>query len=41
MSKMHLRKPEFIYSTCGLFAKTNKCIQKYNETEKKKKKKVN
>ena len=32
---MHLRKPEFIYSACGLFAKTNESIQKYNETEEK------
>ena len=29
---MHLRKPVFTYSACGLFTKTKEKIQKVSET---------
>ena len=30
--KMHLKQPEFTYSTCGPFAKNQERIQKFKET---------
>ena len=30
--KMHLRQPEFIYSTCGPFTKNKERIKKFKET---------
>ena len=30
--KMHLKQPEFTYSTCGPFAKNKERIQKFKET---------
>ena len=32
MPEMHLRQPQFIYSTCGPFAKNREGIQKFKET---------
>ena len=32
MLEMHLKKPEFTYSTCGLFTKNKERIQKFKET---------
>ena len=32
MPKMHLKKPSFTYSACGLFTKNKKRIQKFKET---------
>ena len=32
MPEMHLRQPGFTYSTCGLFIKNKKRIQKFKET---------
>ena len=32
MPEMHLRQPQFVYSTCGLFTKTKEKIQKFKET---------
>ena len=32
MTEMHLRKPGFTYSACGLFIKSNKKMQKVKET---------
>ena len=32
MTEMHLRKPGFTYSACGLFTKSNKKMQKVKET---------
>ena len=33
MTKIHLRKPEFIYSACRPFTKIKERIQKFKETE--------
>ena len=32
MPEMHLKKPGFIYSACGLFTKNKESIQKFKET---------
>ena len=32
MSEMHLKQPEFTYSTCGSFTKNEERIQKFKET---------
>ena len=32
MPEMHLRQPEFTYSTCGSFTKNKERIQKFKET---------
>ena len=32
MTEMHLKQPEFTYSACGLFPKSNERIQKFKET---------
>ena len=32
MPEMHLKKPEFTYSACGLFTKNKERIQKFKET---------
>ena len=32
MPKMHLRRPQFIYSACGQFTKHKQRIRKFNET---------
>ena len=32
MSEMHLRQPQFVYSTCGPFTKNKERIQKFKET---------
>ena len=32
MPEMHFRQPGFTYSTCGLFIKNKKRIQKFEET---------
>ena len=32
MAEMHLKQPAFTYSTCGLFTKNRKRIQKFKET---------
>ena len=33
MTKMHLKKPEFIYSACRPFTKIKERTQKFKETE--------
>ena len=33
MPKMHLRQPEFTYSSCGPFSRNKERIQKSKETE--------
>ena len=30
--EMHLRQPQFVYSTCGLFTRHKEIIKKFNET---------
>ena len=32
MPGMHLRQPQFVYSTCRLFTKNKERIQKFKET---------
>ena len=32
MPKMHLKQPDFTYSTCGLFAKNKERIEKFMQT---------
>ena len=32
MPEIHLRQPEFTYSTCGTFTKNKERIQKFRET---------
>ena len=32
LSEMHLKQPEFTYSTCGPFTKNKERIQKFKET---------
>ena len=32
MPELHLRQPEFIYSSCGTFTKHCKRVQKFKET---------